>query len=50
MGWSISRAAEVIRRVGRGESWSSAYYNTYKSDVKNVVRYATSALRSMNKP
>jgi len=32
---------ELCRRKYNGESWGSAYYKTYKGDVKNVVRYAT---------
>jgi hypothetical protein len=40
-GYSISRFTEVLQRKSNGESWTSAYYNTYKKDVKNVVRYAT---------
>jgi hypothetical protein len=40
-GLLLQRTAEIIKRKSNGESWASAYANTYKNDAKNIVRYGT---------
>lgn len=40
-GYMLKRTTEVVSRKLKGESWASAYANTYKNDAKNVVRYVT---------
>lgn len=40
-GYTLKRTSEVVSRKLSGESWASAYANTYQNDSKNVVRYAT---------
>jgi RHS repeat-associated protein len=37
-GYSIKRTLEIIKRKMEGESWGSAYYNTYKNDIKTSSR------------
>jgi len=40
-GYTLKRTSEVVSRKFSGESWASAYANTYKDDGKNILRYAT---------
>ena len=40
-GYVLKRTTEVVQRKLNGESWASAYANTYKDDGKNIIRYAT---------
>ncbi|WP_299676373.1 RHS repeat-associated core domain-containing protein [uncultured Dokdonia sp.] len=37
----LNRGLEIVKKVSEGESLTSAYYSTYKSDAKQVLRYGT---------